>query len=201
MKNIILLSILIILFSCKEKQEEETKNKTTKPLLSVSKTHSSIKKVSFAFRKEIENWEELKSVDKFISRFQKSSPNEALSNALELKSLVKSLRDSVKPILFETASFKTRVNILYNETLRLSDMTFIPAINADEVNKQTNKIIEAFSAVNSKINTVYSKKRFEEAIKVDVKFIGLDSTKIDSVSKKTIKNNLLRNRTKKKKIL
>lgn len=194
MKNIIFLLAFIILFSCKEKQEKETKNKTPKPLLSVSKKHSNIKKVSFSFRSEIENWEELKSVDNFISRFQKSSPNEALSNALELKSLVKSLRDSVKPILFETASFKTRINILYNETLRLSDMTFIPAINADEVNKQTNKVIEAFSAVNSKINTIYSKKRFEEAIKVDVKFIGLDSTKIDSISKKTIKNNFLRNK-------
>lgn len=65
-------------------------------------------------------------------------------------------------------------------------MTFIPAIKATEVNVQTAKIISAFSAVNSKVNTILLKKRFEDAIEVDVKFIGLDSTQIDSVSKKAI---------------
>ena len=69
-------------------------------------------------------------------------------------------------------------------------MTFIPAIKAVEINEQTEKILSAFSAVNSKVNTILTKKRFEEAIDVDVSFIGLDSTKIDSVSKKSIKNKL-----------
>ena len=105
---------------------------------------------------------------------------------MELESLVKSLKDSVKPSLFNVLAFKARINILHNETLRLSDMTFIPAIKATEVNVQTAKIISAFSAVNSKVNTILLKKRFEDAIEVDVKFIGLDSTQIDSVSKKAI---------------
>ncbi len=51
--------------------------------------------------------------------------------------------------------------------------------------------MEAFSAVNSKVNTLFTKKRFEDAIEIDVKYIGLDSTKIDSVSKKSVKNILL----------
>ena len=81
-----------------------------------------------------------------------------------------------------------RINILYNETLRLADMTTIPAIKADEVHQQTEKIIDAFSAVHAKINTVLSKKRFEDEIGVEITFIGLDSTKIDSVTKKSINN-------------
>ena len=68
-------------------------------------------------------------------------------------------------------------------------MTTIPAIQASEVNLQTEKILESFSAVNAKINTILSKKRFEDEIDVDVKFIGLDSTKMDSVSRKSIKEN------------
>ena len=72
-------------------------------------------------------------------------------------------------------------------------MTFIPAINAAEVNLQTEKIISAFSGVNSKVNTILSKKRFEDAIDVDVNFIGLDSTKIDSISKKAINLKLKEN--------
>ena len=69
-------------------------------------------------------------------------------------------------------------------------MTTMPSINAEEVNYQTEKIIGAFSAVNSKVNSILSKKRFEDAIEVDVKFIGLDSTKLDSVSKKSVKKEL-----------
>lgn len=183
--------VVIIFFSCNKKQEKNIENQEPKSLLSIVEKHPSFKKVKPLYLKDIEQWKELKAVDKFLTRFEKASPNEVLGNALELKSLVKSLRDSVKPKLFDNPSFKTRVHILYNETLRLADMTFIPAIKAKEVNHQTNKILEAFSAVNSKVNTTLSKKRFEDAIEIDVKFIGLDSTKIDSVSKKSIKNSLL----------
>jgi hypothetical protein len=69
-------------------------------------------------------------------------------------------------------------------------MTTIPLINAEEVNEQTEKIIAAFSAVNSKVNSILSKKRFEDAIEVDGEFIGLDSTKLDSVSRKSVKKEL-----------
>lgn len=186
------------LFSCDKKPEDKSEKQPQKPLLSIVKEHVRIKSVTPSFTKDIEKWEELKAVDNFISRFIKVSPNEVLSNALELKILVKSLRDSIKPTLFEIPSFNTRINILYNETLRLADMTFIPAIKAEEVNNQTDKILEAFSAVNSKVNTILSKKRFEDAIEIDVRFIGLDSTKIDSVSKKAIKNNFLKKSLKNK---
>ena len=69
-------------------------------------------------------------------------------------------------------------------------MTSIPAIKAEEVNVQTEKTIAAFSAVNAKINTILAKKRFEEAIDVDGIFVGLDSTKMDSVSRKSVNINL-----------
>lgn len=191
MKYFIYLFIFSFFFSCYKKQETKDKNLTVKPLLSVVKEHPNVLQVKQTYIQEIENWHELKAVNNFISRFKKVSPNEVLSNALELKGLVKSLRDSVKPTLFKTASFTTRVNILYNETLRLADMTFIPSIKAAEVNNQTDKILEAFSAVNAKVNTILSKKHFEDLIEVDVSFIGLDSTKIDTVSKRAIKNNFL----------
>ena len=134
-------------------------------------------------------WEELNAVNDFLARFKKASSKEVLSNALELKGLVQSLKDSIKPTLFNVASLDTRINIFNNETLRLADMTTIPAIKASEVTMQTEKILDAFSAINAKINTLLSKKRFEDEIDIDVKFIGLDSTKMDSVSRKSIKEN------------
>jgi hypothetical protein len=77
-------------------------------------------------------------------------------------------------------------------------MNTIPAIKADEVNVQIEKIIDAFSSVNAKINSVLAKNRFEDAIEVDVLFIGLDSTKMDSISKKSMKRELLERQIQKK---
>ncbi len=152
----------------------------------VVKKHNATVSVKPDFLKEVENWQELKEIDSFFVKFREISPNEALSNALELRDLVKSLKDSVTPSLFDTPSFKTRVNILYNESLRLADLTLISAIKATDINKQVDKTILAFSAVNTKINTTLTKKRFEDEIDIQFDFIGLDSTKIDTVSKKSI---------------
>lgn len=190
MKQFLFFLVIAIFFSCNKKQEVVKEKEEYKPLLSVVNEYSSIKKIRLVYKKDVEGWEELEAVNKFLSRFKKVSPNEVLSNAEELKGLVESLKDSVKPELFENPSFNARINIFYNETLRLVDMTTIPAIKADEVNKQVEKVIAALSTVNTKVNTVLSKKRFEDAIKIDVKFIGLDSTKIDSVSKNSINKKL-----------
>lgn len=191
MKYLLPFFMVALFFSCDKKQVKSKQLQNDfKPLLSVVKEYSAIKKIDTAFSREVENWETLKTVDDFLARFKKVSPNEILSNAIELKDLVKSLTDSIHPQLFNIGAFNARVNILYNETLRLADMTTIPLINAEEVNDQTEKIIEALSAVNSKVNSILSKKRFEDAIEVDVKFIGLDSTKLDQVSKESVKKEL-----------
>lgn len=190
MKYFFTLLLICLFLSC-DKKQETSKKQESKPLLSIVNEFSSTKKVKAIYNNEIQDWEELKAVESFLDRFKKVSPKEVLSNALELQGLVKSLKDSVTPSLFDNSSFKARVNIFYNEVLRLSDMTSIPSIKADEVNLQTEKIINAFSAVNSKVNSILSKKRFEDEIDVDLKYIGLDSTRIDSVSKKAIKKELL----------
>lgn len=186
MKYSLSFLILIIFFSCKDKNEQTLLKDDVQPLLSIVKEYPSVKQISPIFRKDVENWEELNAIANFLDRFKKGSANEVLSNALELKGLIKSLKDSVKPNLFDDAAFKTRINILNNETLRLADMTSISAITAEEVHLQTEKIINAFSAINAKINTVLSKKRFEDEIGVSISFIGLDSTKMDSVTRKSI---------------
>lgn len=190
MKYYLSFILLSLIFSCDEKQEQTELKEDAKPLLSVVKEFTSVQGISTKFEKEIEDWKELKAVDNFLDRFKKVSANEVLSNALELKGLVKDLKDSIKPDLFKTPSFNARVNIFYNETLRLADMTNIPAIKAFEVHAQTEKIINAFSAVNAKVNTVLAKKRFEDEIGIDIKYIGLDSTKMDSVTRKSVNKKL-----------
>ena len=118
--------------------------------------------------------------------------------------MVVSLKDSIKPTLFNTPSFQTRVDVLHNEVLRLADLTFIPAITSKDVNLQIDRTIAAFSSVNSKINSLLSRKRFEDEIDVKFDFIGIDSTKIDSISRESIKfkkqENVLKKSPKKKEL-
>lgn len=182
----VLLVFVVIFNSCKKKNQEEDQRDENKPLLSIVKSHNSLETILPNFKVEVDNWQEHKNIEVFLERFQKASANEILSNALELKALSTSLQDSIKPDLFISYALDARINIFRNEVLRLADMNYIPAITSEEVHAQANKIIDAFSSINSKINTVMRKKQFEEAIDIDVSFIGLDTTKIDSVSKKSV---------------
>ena len=187
MRFTLLILLSLLCFSCKENKVDTVENTTEQSLLSVTQNFQKPKKVSPLYRKEIENWVQHRTVSDFLKRFEKASANEVLSNAKELEGLIKTLKDSINIEILKNNAFRARVNILHNESLRLADMTDIPAISASEVIKQTKKTIDAFSSVNEKINTILTKKNFEDEIKIDVKFIGLDTTKIDSASRKTIK--------------
>ena len=155
--------------------------------MSIAEMHTATENVLSTHLKEVKDWNELQDIDSFFVKFRKITPNEALSNAIELKDLIKRLKDSVKPEKFKIPSLTARINILYNEALRLADLTRIGAIKAQEVNTQVDKTMDAFSNINIKINTILAKMRFENEIDIDVTFIGLDTTKMDAFFNKPIK--------------
>lgn len=189
MKPFIYLFFSIILFSCSSKKDETLNVSQQKNALSITYQQQPVEAVKPKFYKQIEDWKALNTLNVFIKRFENVSPNEALINALELKGLVKELKDSISPKIFNLPSFKARVNVFYNEALRLADLTDIPAISSSEVNMQVTKTLEAFSAVNSKINNLLTKKEFEDMMTIPIDYIGIDSTQIDSISKKSILSN------------
>jgi hypothetical protein len=180
-----LLSILI-LCSCSTKVQETEKLPLKKTQRSIAVAHLIPTKIKKTFLENIENWKEYKILEEFAVKFHQTSPNEALSNALEMKSLVTRLKDSIKPTNFNTPSFNARINVLFSEAERLADITFIPAIKTLEINEQVEKTLNAFSALNAKINTVLSQKKFEDAIGLSTNFIGLDTTKMDRISQRSV---------------
>lgn len=188
MRVLILLCFVLTLASCQKQVTTDDENKTEQALLSVVQSFKKPDDIMPQYKKEVESWTHYRNLTSFMERFEKASANEVLSNAMELETMVKTLKDSVIPNPFNVDALKARINILHNESLRLSDMTNIPAITNSEVIEQTKKTINAYSSINSKINTILTKKNFEDAIQIDVKYIGLDSTKIDSVSRKTLQN-------------
>lgn len=192
LKNFVYILVLSVLFSCTTTQKETPSVQKEKPLMSVPKKYPSPKEIRPIYKKDIENWSQLNALNDFLKRFKNVSTKEALSNAEELEGLVATLKKEEKPVLFTIAPFQARLNILHNEALRLSDMRNIPSITVAEVAEQIKKIVQSFSAVHSKINTILSKKRFEEAIEVNEAAIGLDTSKVNFVSNYSKTNNLQR---------
>lgn len=167
MKKATLLIILFYSFLGCKKAIQEQKENIKKPELSIAIDFPKPDNLDQFSKKNIANWKEYETLNSFLERFDKTSPNEALNNAIELKDLTTNLKDSVKPKILENNAFNTRLNVLENEVFRLVDMTYITAIKAEEVNTQVRKIIEVFGSVNQKINTLYSHKRFEDAVLID----------------------------------
>ena len=184
-KYISLLVLLLFVISCGNKKES-AKSKKPKPLMGLAQIHSATENVNPQYAAEVKDWEALKAVDSFFVKYRNITPDEALSNAIELKDLVKNLIDSVQPERFNTPAINARINILYNEALRLADLTEIAAIKAGEVNIQVAKTMVSFSNVNIKINTVVAKLNFENEVDITIDFIGLDTTRLDAVSKKAV---------------
>lgn len=163
MKYIIYSICALFFLSCND-GKINSKQAIKKPQLSQIKKHVKISKIHAKYQTEIEEWQEYENLSVFLNQFASISPNDALNNSRELNDLAKNLVDSLKPVIFETPAFNARVNLLYNQTLRLFDMSSIPAIKANEVNNHIDKVLNAFSSINSKINTTLKQRELELSV-------------------------------------
>ena len=163
MKFIYYCVFILLISSCND-DTTTAKKVVDKPEASRVKKHKQVSKIQSKFQTDIDTWIEYENLTIFLQQYLSISPNDALNNSRELNDITKSILDSVKPQFLETVAFKARVNLLYNETLRLYDMSSIPAIKATEVNHQVANILNAFSSVNFKINTILTQSELEKNI-------------------------------------
>ena len=172
---------LILLFAQCESEPQSAETTVTLLKSNVAQKHEKLVRLEAEASDKVDNWQEYQSLREFLNQYQSISPNEALNNSKELNDLVKSLKDSVNPEFLELSSFKARVNLLHNETLRLFDMSHISSIKDDEVNQQVAKVLRSFSSVNLKINTVLQQEELDRLVD-DPKFNRITKEK-DSVPK------------------
>ena len=163
MKFIYYCVFIFLISSCNDTTPTATKV-VEKPEASRVKKHNQVSKIQSKFEMDIDSWIEYENLAIFLQQYTAISPNDALNNSRELNDITKSIIDSVQPQFLETAAFKARLNLLYNETLRLYDMSSIPAIKATEVNHQVANILNAFSSVNFKINTILTQSELEKNV-------------------------------------
>lgn len=136
-------------------------------------------------------WKEYNDVDEFIITYYNISISEALNNSKELESLVKFMKDSIRVEDLKKPNVKARFNVLHNETLRLVDMASIPSITNEEVVKEVSQILEIYSAVNAKINTIYRAKELQNSLEVDTETpVEVEEGKLSKRSKNLSKGKI-----------
>ena len=168
-RNSFLLVILFLIFSCnKNKEVQQISEKKDTIAVSSDRIVNTIEETLIPNAKSaLEDWKEYNNVDKFILKFYNISVLEALTNAQELSDLVKAMRDTIRVEKLDQLNVIARFNVLHNETLRLADMANIPSIKDEEVKEEVAKILNVFSAVNSKINTIYRAEDIQKTLDDD----------------------------------
>ncbi len=171
----------LLLISCKEvvKEKQEIKKETEKyknPKDEII-VFDTLKDITIQYKDSITNWKGYYRVKDVLESLKTTTPNEVLSNADDLVKDIKSMKDSMVVVSLRTQGMRARINGLYNQALRLQDMSNIPAITVKEVTKETRGLFKLFGMINKKINAIYNQVDFEKEMKADDFFFS----KIDSI--------------------
>lgn len=165
----LLFVILFVSFSCKRAKttQEVSENADTLKVNSDRIVNSISETLIPKAKKDVAEWKEYQHVDELLLKYYNISNYEALDYAEELSGLVQAMKDTIRVDKLKGPSIKARFNVLYSETLRLTDMATIPTITSEEVEEEVSRIIAVYDAINSKINTIYKVEEFQESLEVD----------------------------------
>jgi len=180
----IFYSLFLFTFSScsKTDSKKELTSKKDTTFINVSKTKYSIAKLSPKSKDIVKDWKEYQSFDELIHQYQNISTNDALLNAKDLSVLAQQLKDSIRIEKLSIPSVKIRLNVLYNESLRLDDMSTINHMKEQEINEETKNILDAFSALNLKINNIINQENLNNEVN---EFIDQVNSLPDSSKKST----------------
>lgn len=178
-------SLIVLLFcvlvSCSKKQVTQ-ENNTDKITSQKKNSYTVSERVLPKYNNIIIDWQQYQNYRDFlIQNFQNSDKEQVLLNAKELSKLSGSIKDSILPKKIDDVSLKARLNLLNTESLRLYDMSMInSAITQKEVVDQVQKVFDAFSSLNAKVNAMLEREELEKLYSEDIQMI---SGKTKSTSK------------------
>jgi len=163
-----ILLFLIIALSCKKENTINTEKNIVKDTINL-KDKKKIRSIGEVLnpeaQKSVQDWEAYQNLDKLLTTFYSISPNEALTSSEELTKITQQLKDSIKIDRYKQADIAIRINVLHNNALRLTDMTTITTIKSTEIQHEIQHILDAFSALNSKINNITTQEKLEAEVK------------------------------------
>ena len=153
-------------------------------------------------KEAVENWMEYQNLSEFIPKLLNSSTKKILFNANQLALYSQQLKDSIRIESFKIPSFKIRLNVLYNEALRLQDMDSIVSITNKEIVAEHHNILEAYYAINMKIKALVRKETLQnDLLEYDHIFSNKNDTLPMLGGKAKIEQIKKNNKTQKKRVI
>ncbi|MFC2127756.1 hypothetical protein ACFLRU_05170 [Bacteroidota bacterium] len=164
--------LLVLLIACKKEKlkivEKEEPSVAIRSQFHMQKTFLISDSLSVLSKMKVERWAGYQNLSEFLkNNFTRISPNNSLELSKELYTVVKKVRDSFKIKELNVDGVTARINVLSSEALRLKDMSDISSIKSEEIVEQTQKILNVYSSINSKINAIYAQMTFDEDVNFD----------------------------------
>lgn len=180
--NIFIISTFFLILSC---QHTKVEKEVDSSLVSKEKyenpkdntvTFDKIIDINVRYKDSITTWKGYHKVKQRLESLKTTTPNEVLNISEDFIKEVKLMRDSITVKSLNIKGMKSRINALYNQSLRLQEMKTIPAITVEEVRKQTEGLFVIVRLIDAKINAIYEQKKFEnELLEEDFFFSKIDS--------------------------
>lgn len=184
MKSYVLILLVFCFFlSCKKEAQPESNTVSQEKIVQKKIDLVKILPLDKEASKEIDGWTAYQNIDDALKKYVKMTSVEIKGNAIELKQLLDSLKEKTPITVLNTPAFSARKHVFETEVLRLWDMTNIAAIQSEEFMFQMNKVIEAFNAINSKINAVYLEQSLEDDLDLEI----IDQNSSTSITPEKIK--------------
>lgn len=178
-QSIYILLIACIVFACKseaKKEAQEIAIAVNQELIS-----SPIKEQLLPESKEfLKDWGQFHKVATEMERYTSITKSQALENAKELSLLIKKASDSIKVEVLERPDIRIRLNVIYNHSLRLVDMSSISSITDEEVSLEVENMLMAYTSINEKINVIYKIVEYDELYSDDKRKVIDSLAELDS---------------------
>ncbi len=179
--------IIALLLSCKNKNEQGTQEYFEQlETESTMKSEHRIIPLNPKSEELVQDWPEYEKFSDLVGQYQEITLTDALLDSKELSEMAKQLRDSIRIERLNIPSIKMRLNVLHSETMRLADMATIPTITEMSILKENNNVIQAFSALNLKINNMYSMEELNDEISAFVNEVMAEQDSIPISEKKDL---------------
>lgn len=179
-----ILCVMLLVLSCKKKStEQEQEYSSQLDAVHTIKSEKPITPLNEKSKELVKAWPEYQKFSDLVSQYQEITLSDALLNSKELSELAKQLKDSIRIASLNIHPVKMRLNVLHSETMRLADMATIPTITEPDVSQENNNIIQAFSALNLKINNINSMEKLNSEISAFVKEVMDEKDSVPSIKK------------------
>jgi len=166
-KSIYIVLLTLVILSCKKDPKQVAEEISDIEEQNVIVSNIGVQ-LNSTVKESISSWSQFTMLTEIIEDYTSITKNQALDRAKDVSNMTKDVIDRIGPELLDKPYMKIRFNVVYNQALRLDDMSTIPNISDEEVEIEVAKLLAAFSSVNDKINSIYMIDEFDKKFIIEL---------------------------------